>query len=116
MDLAEGCETCHHHTTGSPVAGSPCVACHGGKGKAATVSCKGCHLPEPFTSEALRAKEADITRYHLDKPGLKGAYHLGCLGCHKEMGAPTGCRECHALSVEGEAFYRLDAKQKEGTP
>jgi hypothetical protein len=114
VDLADGCATCHHHTTGEPEAGSSCTACHTGKGRAGTVSCKGCHSPDPFTAANLGTGEEDGRRFHIDKPGLKGAYHLGCLGCHKEMGAPTGCRECHALSAMGEAFYRIELK--EGKP
>lgn len=64
--LTEDCANCHHH---SPPGQTPsCAECHGA----------------PFNPE------------NLNLPGLKGAYHLQCMGCHKEMGAPVGCTECHA--------------------
>jgi len=36
------------------------------------------------------------------RPGLKGAYHEQCIGCHEQSGeatAPTDCRGCHARYV-----------------
>ena len=65
--LADDCAVCHHH---SPVGETwACGVCHGA----------------PFDSK------------NLDKPGLKGAYHLQCMGCHKEVGSgPVGCAECHS--------------------
>jgi len=113
VDQIEDCAACHHHTTGAPVAGSSCATCHPGKGQAKTVSCKECHQADPFTAAFLEEKEGARNLFHVDKPGLKGAYHLGCLGCHKEMGGPTGCRECHPLTLRGEEFYRLDARKGE---
>lgn len=65
------CQGCHHH---SPEGELPphCGHCHG----------------EPFQAENLQA------------PGLYGAYHRQCLGCHEAMGKPTGCTECHAERPE----------------
>lgn len=65
-DMAENCAACHHH---SPAGETPaCSECHG----------------EPFNPQ------------NLNMPGLKGAYHLQCMGCHREIGAgPVGCTECH---------------------
>ena len=65
--LAENCSECHHH---SPAGQTPaCSECHGA----------------PFDPQ------------NLNMPGLKGAYHLQCMGCHQDMGGgPTGCTECHA--------------------
>ena len=62
------CQGCHHN---SPVAKKPprCDSCHG----------------KPFDPEnPLR-------------PGIMGAYHQQCMGCHKEMAIakPVGCIECH---------------------
>lgn len=73
--LAEDCATCHHHSTAGET--PSCAECHGA----------------PFNPE------------NLNLPGLKGAYHLQCMGCHKEMGAPVGCTECHAKkdSKKGES-------------
>jgi len=63
------CQGCHHH---SPVGQKPplCESCHG----------------EPFN-------EADLF-----KPGLYGAYHRQCLGCHQQMQItkPSDCVGCHA--------------------
>ena len=62
------CQGCHHN---SPVAKKPpqCGSCHG----------------QPFNEE-----EPNV-------PGLYGAYHIQCMGCHSEMGIekPVGCTECH---------------------
>jgi hypothetical protein len=64
------CQGCHH---GSPPAKKPpkCSRCHG----------------RPFDDNNLL------------RPGLKGAYHIQCLGCHKEMELekpkPRDCKACH---------------------
>jgi hypothetical protein len=62
------CQGCHHN---SPVSKKPpyCGNCHG----------------KPFDAENPM------------KPGIMGAYHLQCMGCHKEMGMtkPVGCTDCH---------------------
>jgi hypothetical protein len=66
VEIAEDCAACHHN---SPAGQTPsCGDCHG----------------EPFNPE------------NLNMPGLKGAYHLQCMDCHKEIGGPVGCTECHA--------------------
>jgi hypothetical protein len=62
------CQGCHHN---SPVSKKPpyCGNCHG----------------KPFDAENPM------------KPGILGAYHLQCMGCHQEMGMtkPVGCTDCH---------------------
>lgn len=64
------CAGCHHN---SPVSAKPpkCAACHG----------------SPF-QEGLGGR-----------PGLKGAYHGQCIGCHQQMGiekpAANDCVACH---------------------
>jgi len=62
------CQGCHHHGSVG-VKPALCENCHG----------------EPF-------KVSDLFR-----PGLKGAYHRQCLGCHVSMGlqAVTNCVVCH---------------------
>jgi hypothetical protein len=68
-EIAEDCAACHHN---SPAGQTPsCGDCHG----------------EPFNPE------------NLNMPGLKGAYHLQCMDCHKEIGGPVGCTQCHAKKV-----------------
>jgi hypothetical protein len=63
------CQGCHH---GSPVGEKPplCESCHG-------------------------TSAADSS---LHKPGLLGAYHRQCLGCHQvmELEKPSDCSGCHA--------------------
>jgi len=66
-DMLGDCSTCHHH---SPAGETP--------------ACGECHQAKPGPKKD-------------DMPFLKAAYHLNCMGCHKEMGAgPTGCTDCHA--------------------
>ena len=65
-EMAEGCATCHHHTEAGQ-----------------TPSCRECH-------------RAAFDPKNLNMPGIKGAYHLQCMGCHQEMGGPVGCTQCHA--------------------
>lgn len=102
QDVAS-CARCHHHTTGD-AAEPQCAGCHQGR-KVATVACRDCHVVESFSAAALNEKEKDRSRYHIDKPGLKGAYHRNCFGCHEEVGGPLGCEDCHAKTAAGEAFY-----------
>ena len=47
----------------------------------------------------------DPELFHIEKPGLKGAFHLNCVGCHQEMEGPTGCEECHTMSETGEKRF-----------
>ncbi len=67
-DSATLCQGCHHN---APAAKKPsnCASCHG----------------KPFDE-----------RYP-DRPGLYGAYHLQCMGCHDSMGLEklNGCTSCH---------------------
>ncbi|MEZ5358602.1 MAG: cytochrome c3 family protein [Candidatus Zixiibacteriota bacterium] len=63
------CRGCHHHT---PVGETPPL-------------CESCHT-RPFNEEDLL------------KPGLFGAFHRQCLGCHEAMNItePSDCVGCHA--------------------
>lgn len=69
------CQGCHHN---SPVSGTPpkCASCHG----------------QPFNEKSLF------------RPGLKGAYHQQCMGCHAQMGvkkpADVECAGCHLEKKE----------------
>jgi hypothetical protein len=62
------CQGCHHH---APVSKTPsqCISCHG----------------KPFDEKNLNA------------PGLLGAYHRQCMGCHEQMGLEKNneCSACH---------------------
>jgi predicted CXXCH cytochrome family protein len=66
VEYEENCEACHHHSSEVDPT-PPCRECHGA----------------PFRDD-------------LAQPGLKGAYHRQCMGCHKKMGSgPLTCGGCH---------------------
>lgn len=68
--LNGNCAACHHHRPADMQ-------------KPETMPCRSCHK-EAFNAE------------YPDRPGLKGAYHLKCMGCHeKKANAPTDCQSCH---------------------
>jgi hypothetical protein len=98
------CSHCHHHTTGTGPANPSCGRCHERAEEGDTVACSDCHAAKPFTRENLRKME-DPELIHIDKPGLKAAYHLNCRGCHEETDGPTGCRDCHAMTEAGEKRF-----------
>lgn len=70
--MDKGCETCHHFTPPN----SPHPAC------------KECH-------------PASVVHEDLEQPGLKGAYHRQCLGCHAEWDSQTKCEICHEKKKGG---------------
>jgi len=106
ITMIKECADCHHHTTGTLVLNENCVRCHKNSSPTAIVSCKGCHSATPFSPQELADKRIDQKRFHLDKIGLKGAMHQGCIGCHQKQAAgPTGCQECHPRSKAGNVFY-----------
>jgi len=94
MDMAS-CATCHHHTTGMQTEDVRCVRCHQVGRQADTVACTDCHTLSPGSVDTLKASQA-ANLFHTDTTGLKRAYHLQCLGCHREMEAASGCEDCHA--------------------
>jgi hypothetical protein len=112
--LGESCAVCHHHGTGAPVQDANCARCHSNAQKAKVVTCKECHSLDSFSAESLRIKESNPLLYHRDTPDLKAAYHQNCLGCHMEMGAPTGCQDCHVRTDAGDAMFRAGAYAPKG--
>ena len=44
----------------------------------------------------------------LEQPGLKGAYHRQCLGCHREWTHETDCAICHVKKVPGKVDVPAD--------
>lgn len=70
-EMSSGCRVCHHHT--------PEGAEH--------PACRSCHL------ESEAAEDRSM-------PGLKGAYHRQCLGCHREWSHDTACNVCHEPKAE----------------
>jgi len=74
VEIAGDCADCHHH--GEKGQTPPCGACHG----------------KPFDAGKM------------NMPGLKGAYHLQCMNCHKQMeSGPTGCTDCHAKKMKKDS-------------
>lgn len=100
------CTACHHHTTGGRPEDEKCVKCHADSLPRPEVSCSGCHKPQnqPFALPA----DGEIGAYHIDKPALKGALHLQCLGCHHMEGGPTGCTDCHDFTPAGKKRFAVN--------
>lgn len=105
-DLAGQCAECHHHTLGDAPARAECARCHQAGESASGIACRDCHAQERFGADYLKQLEANPQLYHTGKPGLKGAFHQKCLGCHESMGGPVGCEDCHAMTDKGKAFYK----------
>jgi hypothetical protein len=103
--MVETCSFCHHHTTGTAPEKGNCSRCHQEGEETSSVACVDCHEAKPFSSQSLKAKESDPLLFHVGKPGLKGAYHQSCLGCHEQIGAPTGCQDCHVRNDKGDQLF-----------
>lgn len=71
-EMAQGCQTCHHHTP----AGRP------------PPRCETCHDPYSAGTD-------------IQKPGLRGAFHQQCLGCHRDWTSETDCEKCHLRKTDG---------------
>jgi len=99
------CAFCHHHTLGTQIQDENCMRCHAESSAIEKISCPECHSNKRFEAEYLNRIHADNTLYHLDKVGLKAAYHIRCMNCHEEMGVANGCQDCHARSDAGDKFY-----------
>ncbi len=103
IQIMRECSYCHHHTTGTLVQDPNCIRCHRNSSKTKIVSCRGCHLADPFSAAAI--KENNPKNYHNDTPSLKAAMHRNCIDCHEKMKGPSGCQDCHQRTKEGDAFY-----------
>jgi len=99
------CADCHHHAIGGGASDPNCVECHKNSPAAEIVACSGCHEEAPYSAAALQNLAAQTYQYHVDKPGLKGAMHRNCLGCHEVMDGPVGCSDCHMRTARGDDFY-----------
>ena len=71
------------------------------------VVCQGCHHQSPVGEKPPLCKSchgADSPDLELMKPGLRGAYHRQCLGCHQSMDLqkPKDCSGCHAEKEEAQ--------------
>ena len=100
------CASCHHHTTGvSEELNDSCARCHINSEPSDDVSCSGCH--ENKQSETARTTIIKGNFYHIDKPSLKGALHLQCVGCHQSEDGPTGCLDCHDFTPAGKKRFAI---------
>ncbi len=100
-----GCAMCHHHTVGTQLVDETCRRCHDSSSETDSAACRDCHSSKRFSAEYLAALEKDIHLHHRDRPGLKGAFHQRCLGCHIEMDAAVGCQDCHARTEAGDKLF-----------
>jgi len=80
-----GCGDCHHDENGEPLTAlkpgdevQSCYECHDKDGRPRR---------DPALSQEEWKKE-ELTYYY-------GAIHEDCMGCHKKMGGPVSCTECH---------------------
>jgi len=76
----------YSHLEHTDYADQGCVQCHHHQPPAEPFKkCGACHQSEPFQAPDK-----------LNVPGIKGAFHRQCVGCHVEYGSgPTECTECH---------------------
>ncbi len=99
------CSACHHHTTGETPADDSCSRCHANPEPADDVSCSGCHEQKQTGITPSSAGNSNV--YHIDKPSLKGALHLQCVGCHESESGPVGCLDCHGFTPAGEKRFKI---------
>jgi hypothetical protein len=72
--------------------------------------CQGCHHQTPGSAQPPLCGSCHSKQFNeknLYMPRLLAAYHLQCMGCHKEMGIKnlSGCTDCHK-----EKGIRVSAK------
>lgn len=116
MEVSDDCSSCHHHTVGIPTTDERCSKCHDSEEMLETVTCGNCHKRDPSCTLNGEKHEATMKRYHRDMPGLNAAYHLNCMGCHKEWGGPIACGDCHQRTKAGERFYYSDSYKPHEEP
>lgn len=78
----EGVKFNHAGHASMSVIGKGCVTCHHYGPEDKILSCSACHGITP-----------DVE--HLNQPGLRGAYHRQCLGCHRDWSHENACNNCH---------------------
>ncbi|MCL4306199.1 cytochrome c family protein [bacterium] len=71
-----------------------CQDCHHFQQVGGITACKDCHPPH-------------IADENLEQPGLKGAYHRQCLGCHQDWSHDTSCEICHLKKGQETATHPL---------
>lgn len=73
--------------------GDGCASCHHANDDGRIEACRTCHPIQ-------RAEENEAL------PGLKGAYHRQCLGCHRDWSGANGCAFCHEEIASGVGATR----------
>ncbi|MGD8845510.1 MAG: cytochrome c3 family protein [Desulfobacteraceae bacterium] len=68
--------------------------------------CQGCHHHSPASDKPPQCANCHPRQWDEKRPsmpGILGAYHLQCMGCHKKMEIekPAECIECHELKKLG---------------
>lgn len=101
---AASCSDCHHHTLGTTPTRWNCIKCHANSHEADSISCGDCHPRDRFSTRYLITLD-NPDLFHKETPGLKGAYHLNCVGCHQDVGGPTGCEDCHTMNEAGKKRF-----------
>ena len=96
------CATCHHFAAGESGIDKHCLLCHAQNKKLEEASCSSCHAGNEVNAVSISNSSATGREYHLEKTGLKRAYHLKCLGCHKEMDVVGGCEGCHPKNTSAD--------------
>jgi len=100
------CISCHHQTTGTGIQEKGCVRCHANSEVSENLSCSECHKVNKI-SPSPAGENMDYSLHHIDIPGLKGALHLQCLGCHRIEGGPVGCQACHGFTEAGRKRFAV---------
>ena len=64
--------------------------------------CQGCHHNSPVSEKPPQCASCHTGAWDAanpGRPGIMGAYHQMCIGCHKTMGLrqKTECTECHKM-------------------
>ncbi len=79
-----------------------------------TGSCTVCHHETPENQahpECRSCHELQLEREDVRKPGLKGAYHRQCMGCHREWAHEDHCEMCHMPTGDTSAVVRPTAPE-----
>jgi cytochrome c-type biogenesis protein CcmH/NrfF len=112
--ILKDCSVCHHffeeHYNNQVVPADKCASCHQSdnfKNMSRSIRCDVCHN-EDATPEVRYVKSQSGKMLLI--PGLKAAFHRSCLGCHKEMGGPSTCGDCHLANVPDHSTLISDYK------
>jgi len=76
-------------------------------------SCEECHhAPSGEISACSECHTTPLDPENRSKLGLKGAYHLQCVGCHQDsQSGPTRCADCHQRKdVKSIGTRKLEAR------